>query len=276
MTINRPLSRNVSFYDATNPVEVLGGLVQNGSITEANFLDMLGILLVVDGGTLHVQERVSGCIVSRTNAPLRTGAYDIYCDRPIQVSQEPWIHHSISPDACRGESRFCHEIRNRDRKCVISGITTFEPAYIFPPEQESLWISDSYGQLITDMNHATESSRINPSQNGFLLSSTVHQLFRQYLLSVNPDDGYKVVVFSIDAFGYYGRILDHVCRNPADPHAVSDQLLRWHFRQRVLANMRGNGEPIDTVGETLVPVGPHTQQRFEPETPARPSEDSQG
>ena len=29
-----------------------------------------------------------------------------------------------------------------------------------------------------------------------------------------------------------------------DPHRVSDEILRWHFRQTVLANMRGAGEPV--------------------------------
>jgi len=34
-----------------------------------------------------------------------------------------------------------------------------------------------------------------------------------------------------------------VCRDPNDPR-VSDELLRWYFRQSVFANMRGAGEPI--------------------------------
>jgi len=44
MSLNRSLLRNVSFHDATKPDEVLGGFVQNGSITEETFLDILGIL----------------------------------------------------------------------------------------------------------------------------------------------------------------------------------------------------------------------------------------
>ena len=41
-----------------------------------------------------------------------------------------------------------------------------------------------------------------------------------------------------------GQELNLVCRNTADPHRVSDVLLRWHFRQAVLANMKGAGEPV--------------------------------
>ena len=80
MGFSRAPQRNTNFYDATNPEVVLGGLRQNGSITEANFLSFLDILLVTQGRTVRVQARISGHIVTRTNIPLATGAYDIYCD----------------------------------------------------------------------------------------------------------------------------------------------------------------------------------------------------
>ncbi|KAG0640479.1 hypothetical protein HOY80DRAFT_9413 [Tuber brumale] len=95
----------------------------------------------------------------------------------------------------------------------------------------------------------------------------VHTMFDQYLISANPDDGYKVVVFDFDLYSYDGKTLDPVCRNPDDPHSVSDELLRWHFRQSVLANVRGAGEPIfehdfppgtDMVGEIL--AGPYARE----------------
>ena len=183
---------------------------------------------------------------------------------------------------------FQHEVRTRDKKCVITGIANseglmqlgiwagFEATYIFPPERETLWIQSGYDRLITDMGNATGSSKINSAQNGFLLNTTAQQLFDQYLISINPDDNYKVVVFGNDIFGYDGKILDPVCRNPADPHSLSNQVLRWHFRQSVLANIRGVGEPIfehdfppgtDMVGEIL--AGPSGKERFELEIAAR-------
>lgn len=73
-----------------------------------------------------------------------------------------------------------------------------------------------------------------------------------------------------------GRVLDPVCRLPHDPHRVSDILLRWHFRQSVLANMRGGGEPLfeydfppgtDMVKE--ISQGPYPKERFESELAAR-------
>lgn len=56
---------------------------------------------------------------------------------------------------------------------------------------------------------------------------------------------FALILFSLYNDGVDGRILDPVCCDPADHHHhVSDQLLRWHFRQSVLANMRGAGEPV--------------------------------
>jgi len=94
------------------------------------------------------------------------------------------------------------------------------------------------------MDHIEESRRINSSQNGFLLNFAVHRAFDQYLISVNPDDNFKIVAFGLDDHQVDGRILDPVCRDPTHPHRVSPELLRWHFRQSVLANVRGAGEPI--------------------------------
>ena len=54
----------------------------------------------------------------------------------------------------------------------------------------------------------------------------------------------QAVVFGIDLDEVDGRILDPVCRDPLDPHRVLDKLLWWNFRQSVLANMRGAGEPV--------------------------------
>jgi hypothetical protein len=55
-----------------------------------------------------------------------------------------------------------------------------------------------------------------------------------------------------------------------DPQRPRDELLRWHFRQAVLTNMRGAGEPIfehdfppgsDMVGTIL--EGPKAAERME-------------
>lgn len=57
-------------------------------------------------------------------------------------------------------------------------------------------------------------------------------------------DGYKIVSFDDDDSGVDGRVLDAVYQEPTDVRSVSDMLLRWHYRQAVLADMRGAGEPV--------------------------------
>ena len=79
MPIDRSLGRNVQFYDARSPGDALGGMIQNGSVTEGNFLDMLGILLITQT-PIRVQERGSSHIVLKTNTRLEAGHYDVYCD----------------------------------------------------------------------------------------------------------------------------------------------------------------------------------------------------
>ena len=88
MPADRSLGRNVHFYDATMPDNALGGLIQNGSVTEANFIDMLGIL-VITKTPIRVQKRGGtggGTFVTSTNNKLELGEYDLYCDSKLQSS----------------------------------------------------------------------------------------------------------------------------------------------------------------------------------------------
>jgi hypothetical protein len=76
------------------------------------------------------------------------------------------------------------------------------------------------------------------------------------------------VFFADDGKGLAGKYLDQDFVD--DPERPVDQVLRWHFRQAVLANMRGAGEPIfehdyppgsDIVGDIL--QGPKSAERME-------------
>jgi len=79
-----------------------------------------------------------------------------------------------------------------------------------------------------------------------------------------------------NSWGIDGRILDSICRHQDNPGRVSDDVLRWHFRQCVLANMRGGGEPIfetDFPGGTdmmaALRTEPYGKERFEMELESR-------
>lgn len=105
------------------------------------------------------------------------------------------------------EDRFCQDIQNRDKRCVIPGACNseanmqigawpgFEAAHIYPLKHESLWIGQGLSRWISDMDNVKGCSKIHLAQNGFLLCSNVHSLYDQYFLAINPDDGYKVYVF---------------------------------------------------------------------------------
>ena len=74
--------------------------------------------------------------------------------------------------------------------------------------------------------------------------------------------------FSLDGKGLAGKYIGQEFLD--DPQRPVDQLLRWHFRQAVLANMKGAGEPVfehdfppgsDIVGDIL--NGPKAAERME-------------
>jgi len=98
----------------------------------------------------------------------------------------------------------------------------------------------------------------------------MHALFDSYELSINPDNDHKIVCFTPFAsiYGIAGRQLDQrFLKNPLRP---DDQLLRWHFHQAVLVNMKGAGEPCfetdfppgsDMLGQIM--IGPKAAERME-------------
>jgi hypothetical protein len=189
--------------------------------------------------------------------------------------------------------QFRDAVRERDRRCVLTGQRalgadrgtwrSFEAAHVFPLAYEGHWINNNYSRWITiDL---AAGGPINSIQNGMLLRSHMHNLFDNYIVSINPDvcsftrklkalkannckDGYKIVCFDLDMDGVAGRHLDQEFLE--HPQRPVDQLLRWHFRQAVFANMRGTGEPVfecdfppgsDNMGEIM--SAPKAAERME-------------
>ncbi|KAK9368255.1 HNH endonuclease-domain-containing protein [Lipomyces kononenkoae] len=177
---------------------------------------------------------------------------------------------------------FRARVRDRDRKCVISGTANigaprndwrgFEAAHIFPISSEEHFVKKGLSNCITNRRLGSRETGINSCQNGLLMLSTIHQKFDGFDFSINPDDGYKITCFDGDPFRIDGNVLDPGCRESEGEEGVRDELLKWHFRQTVLANMRGAGEPsfemdfppgTDAVGEIL--SGPDGPKRMEAE-----------
>ncbi|KAI5309617.1 hypothetical protein KEM55_002819 [Ascosphaera atra] len=283
MSKDRTTGRNVFFFNGTTG-EALGGLEQQGSITEANLLWILERILLVCDAPFRVINSESKDEVKHKNRAVIPGKYGIYSEGTISLTDEPSLPRiSSSYSVSGGDNNFRDAVRARDGRCVVSGIVnhlasrgrwdSFEVAHVFPLEWESVWTEEKYGRWVNSNVVADSIAQINSPQNGILLTSNLRRWFDQYLFSINPDvrpaykpllirdaqagsprkrgvrmltsfqDNYKVTVFCTDIFKIDGLTLQEVCRKNSDPNRVSDAILRWHFRQAVLANMRGVGEP---------------------------------
>ncbi|KAK9359996.1 hypothetical protein V1504DRAFT_440779 [Lipomyces starkeyi] len=224
-----------------------------------------------------------------SHEPLKAGHYDIRSNFPggnistitqylevadieigtISITDEPCITRVYSSKESARTEKFRNQVRERDGKCVISGTVNtgayrdfwwgFEAAHIFPLSEGQLFVDSGLHCWITNREGESDSG-INSCQNGLLMQSSIHQGFDSFFS------------FDDDPFTVDGRILDPICRTPNSERSVRDELLRWHFRQTVLANMRGTGEPgfeldfppgTDMVGEIL--SGPAAAKRMEAE-----------
>ncbi|KAF1808731.1 hypothetical protein P152DRAFT_404785 [Eremomyces bilateralis CBS 781.70] len=281
---NRSAGRNVHIYDANDPVTVLGGLLLTPGLSNANFYSMLEILIaptddIIQDEPYFFVRNESDTRIDRDANMLQPGKYFIVATGRFQVNNEPWLVRTISRATGTRAAAFTEAVRSRDRRCVISGAIVhtfdgvdfwdgFEAAHIFPLAYEGDWIGHNYGRWITIP--AAKGGSINSVQNGLLLDSAIHQLFDAYYMSINPDDNYKVVVFRPNSRVVGGQNLDPAYF--ARPDAPAASLLRWHFRQAVLANMRGAGEPVlehdfppgsDIVGQIRLGPKPAARMEFE-------------
>ncbi|KZF23884.1 hypothetical protein L228DRAFT_267841 [Xylona heveae TC161] len=277
--------RNVHFVDASNG-STLGGCYQKGSLTEETLIWILGNVLLVVEGDLVVRHQETNRTIVPSAQPVLPGTYEISASGTVHITNEPWVARIISTSISGRENAFVRGVRRRDQNCVISGevnelapwndFTGLQAAHVFPLAKESLWIDNNYRRWITNIDEDSLESGINSIQNGLLMLESFHTRFDQYMFSVNPDDDYKITTFLPNSWGIDGRVLEPACRKPSGPDRVSDELLRWHFWQSVLANMRGSGEPLF---ETDFPSGrdqmavlatePYGKERLEMEVSER-------
>lgn len=107
------------------------------------------------------------------------------------------MHRIMSHSISDREDSFKVGVRNRDRKCVISGMENegaedndwsyFEAAHVFPLEREDYWNEKGYANFITDLDGTVGDSKLNSVQNGLLLRSDIHTAFDNYLIGIDPD-----------------------------------------------------------------------------------------
>ncbi|KAG0134055.1 hypothetical protein HOY82DRAFT_638869 [Tuber indicum] len=277
-TINRSAWRNAFIYASDNRDTIIGGLWVAEGITNANLYSMIGIFCSFsDTFDLHDE---SERLVERDLQQLQPGNYYIVTDGFMAVTDEVPITRTTSVASGTRIESFRDAVRDRDRGCVITGMEVplahfgnwrgFEATHIFPLAYEEHWNQCNYSRWITVPPANEPDGSINSLQNGILLRTDMRECFDNYDLAINPDDNYKIVLFAPHAFfcNVAGRSLDQTfLDNLLRP---VDELLRWHFRQAVLTNMKGEGEPCfetdfppgsDIMGEIM--SGPKCGERME-------------
>ncbi|KAG0124168.1 hypothetical protein HOY82DRAFT_200346 [Tuber indicum] len=249
--LDRSPWRNVHIHTANNPSTVLGGLWVAEGVTNANLYSMLQVFCFFTD-TFDVRDS-SEQLVERDEQPLKPGNYYIVTAGSITVTDEVVLTRTPSLPSGTRVASFRDAVRQRDRRCIITGRParlahlgsweTFQATHIFPLAYEEYWNDRKYSRWITVPPANESSGTINSVQNGILLGNAIHCLFDSYSFAIDPDDNYKIVCFSPDTldFDIAGRHLDQTFLD--NPHRPVDQVLRWHFRQAVLVNMRGGGEP---------------------------------
>ncbi|KAI9931723.1 hypothetical protein MW887_010302 [Aspergillus wentii] len=280
MPSTRSRGRNVWIEFSSAPGHIQGGLRAPSNLTATQFLDMLHVVFSAPGG-FYARLRDSNTPLIASNQLIEYGYYILTPHLPghqMQTCNERFFQRTLSLTDTRRDVAFRDQVRERDGRCVITHQINhdadydewfgFEAAHIFPLALDPIFISHGFSQLITH-NHPPG---INSPQNGLLLQSHIHQLWDNYVIAVNPHDGYKVQAFSRTAWQHHGKVLHPTCRQSGNPTSVVDALLRWHYEQAVLCNMRGAGEPAfehdfplgtDMMGE--IREGPQPAERMETE-----------
>ncbi|KAF7982885.1 hypothetical protein HWV62_25130 [Athelia sp. TMB] len=103
-------------------------------------------------------------------------------------------------------------------------------------------------------------SSLNSIQNGLLLRSHIHDLFDAYAFGINPDNEYSIIAFTTTAQddGLDGRQL-WINGRVERKYQPSDVVLREHFKQCVLANVKGAGMRIE---DLMDPSDEHDLSQF--------------
>ncbi|PUU82971.1 hypothetical protein B9Z19DRAFT_966080 [Tuber borchii] len=243
-------SHNVHVVCAKAPHKAVAGLLLTEGITNENFYGMIEITFILKGPGSYTLRFQGGTVVGRDKNPLQPGKYILSRSdgEPLEPCKDAWLIKTIPPTgkkASRNDA-FKKAVRKRDMGCVVTGEPAvnaqyggwqgMQVAHIFPLALEKYWEDHGLGTTLISYPPPKSPRRINSVQNGMVLRSDVHELFDDYKMAINPDDNFKVVFFVRDIKNIAGRHLSQKLID--DPKRPVDGLLRWHYRQCVLANMR--------------------------------------
>lgn len=197
----RANARDVFFYDLRDPSTQLGGLHITQGVTNANFYSMIDIVLIIP--RTYFLQNDNDETIPRDLQSLLPGNYFIVTDGTIDVSDEITVTRTRSHSGGTRTEVFTDQVRERDQHCVITKLDNlmaraglwvgFEAAHIFPLGCERDWNKNNFSRWITIS--PSRGGAINSVQNGLLLQSTVHQLFDAFIISINPDVSFLLLLF---------------------------------------------------------------------------------
>ena len=197
---NRSAGRGVHIYNANDPANVLGGLILTNGVTNANFYSMVDIVFVFSQNYFLRDE--GGITVQKDDRPLQPGNYYFVTNGrfpsmgyivkllipigPVTVNDEPWLVRTTSMASGTRIAAFCDAVRERDRRCVVTGKPAlrakhgiwwgFEAAHIFPLAFEGHWAEEDFGRWIAVQPATGSAGPINSVQNGMPLRRDIHTL----------------------------------------------------------------------------------------------------
>jgi len=138
-------------------------------------------------------------------------------------------------------------------RCVITGqrvkhkrFQGFSATHIFPLAHQAVWDELGFNELITDPIALTGTTKRDSVQNGLLLEYTASALWDSYLISIHPET-WRVCYFTETTLRGVADgtsiNFDH-CSNTPEERPLAP-LLRDHFRQCVLAHVKGAGSTAE-------------------------------
>ncbi|KDQ18489.1 hypothetical protein BOTBODRAFT_28862 [Botryobasidium botryosum FD-172 SS1] len=248
------MPRNIRIYDSRG-VEVAGvEQLPNGVWTGNRLYRALDVCFVAPTVRWWLAGRDSGREVMRDNEPVAQGYYDVMSQGgPLQIENTatPFFERTITPVTSPQvlKSSLVAPLRLRDGKCVITGRspyagrwTALQACHIVPLTHLELF-NEHFSSLLLD-DTFPEGQPLNSVQNGLILGCEFHAHFVKYDFSIDPDDGYRIVWFSsvIKSMAPHPEYVPGLRRaDIPENQRVLDEVLRWHYTQAVLGNVRGAG-----------------------------------
>ncbi|TDL20955.1 hypothetical protein BD410DRAFT_790307 [Rickenella mellea] len=256
-----PLPRNVQVYSPhTDPPTIVAGINQHGTTSIEMFYKMLNIVLVVQTPWYIYLADEQYQPLDKALRPndidlLPLGMYVILSPNketiPVSLTPENFRPRILSADksgtSTPHKMTFRNRIRDRDDRCCVTRLLThglyyrFRASHIFPISHKDVWdklnLSNYFDDDAPDGEQGPNS--INSVQNGLLLRSDHHAGFNAYDFAINPDDGYRIFDF-FQVGDLHGQVL-WINENVPPKYRPSPHLLREHFKQCVLINVKGAG-----------------------------------